>query len=206
MSLRERIFAAVYDPLSARTEDRVGAELKRRLLADVSGRALEIGVGTGLSFTHYPAAVELVGVDPSEPMLRRARKRAADLGRDVTFVAAPAETLPFPDDSFDTAVSLAVLCTVDDPSRALAEIRRVLRPAGRFVFLEHVRSGDPKTARRQDQLERPWGWIAGGCHPNRRTVEAIEDAGFKLTELEQHDIAEMPRLASPLVTGRAVAH
>ena len=205
MSLRERIFAAVYDPLSARTEERVGAELKRRLLADVSGRALEIGVGTGLSFTHYPVAVELVGVDPSEPMLRRARKRAADLGRDVTFVAAPAETLPFPDDSFDTAVSLAVLCTVDDPSRALAEIRRVLRPAGRFVFLEHVRSGDPKTARRQDRLERPWGWIAGGCHPNRRTVEAIEDAGFKLTELEQHDIAEMPRLASPLVTGRAVA-
>lgn len=206
MSLRERIFAAVYDPLSARTEERVGAELKRRLLADVSGRALEIGVGTGLSFTHYPAAVELVGVDPSEPMLRRARKRAADLGRDVTFVEAPAETLPFPDDSFDTVVSLAVLCTVDDPSRALAEIRRVLRPAGRFVFLEHVRSGDPKTARRQDRLERPWGWIAGGCHPNRRTVEAIEDAGFKLTELEQHDIAEMPRLASPLVTGRAVAH
>ena len=205
MSLRERIFAAVYDPLSARTEKRVGAELKRRLLADVSGRALEIGVGTGLSFTHYPVAVELVGVDPSEPMLRRARKRAADLGRDVTFVAAPAETLPFPDDSFDTAVSLAVLCTVDDPSRALAEIRRVLRPAGRFVFLEHVRSGDPKTARRQDRLERPWGWIAGGCHPNRRTVEAIEDAGFELTELEQHDIAEMPRLASPLVTGRAVA-
>jgi ubiquinone/menaquinone biosynthesis C-methylase UbiE len=205
VSLRERAFAAVYDPLSSRTEEKVGAELKRRLLADVSGRALEIGVGTGLSFTHYPAAVELVAVDPSEPMLRRARKRADDLGRDVTFVAAPAEALPFADDSFDTAVSLAVLCTVDDPSRALAEIHRVLRPAGRLFFLEHVRSADAKTARWQDRLERPWGWIAGGCHPNRRTIKAIEDAGFELAEVEQHNVAELPRLVNPLVTGRAVA-
>jgi ubiquinone/menaquinone biosynthesis C-methylase UbiE len=164
---------------------------------------LEIGVGTGLSFVPYPPDVELAGVDPSEPMLRRARRRAAELGRDVTLVEAPAEALPFEDESFDTLVSLAVLCTVDDPSQALQEIRRALRPEGRFVFLEHVRSSDPKLAQWQDRLERPWGWIAGGCHPNRRTLEAIEGAGFKVVELERKDLPDIPRLVRPNVMGVA---
>jgi ubiquinone/menaquinone biosynthesis C-methylase UbiE len=203
MSLRERIFAAVYDPLSARAEEKFGAELKRKLLANARGRVLEIGVGTGLSFAHYPPDVELVGVDPSEPMLRRARRRAAELRREVTLVEAPAEALPFEDESFDTVVSLAVLCTVDDPSRVLQEIRRVLRPGGRFVFLEHVRSSDPKLAQWQDRLERPWGWIAGGCHPNRRTLEAIEGAGFEVVELEHEDLPDIPRLVRPNVMGVA---
>jgi ubiquinone/menaquinone biosynthesis C-methylase UbiE len=203
MSLRERIFAAVYDPLSARAEEKFGAELKRKLLANARGRVLEIGVGTGLSLAHYPPDVELVGVDPSEPMLRRARRRAAELRREVTLVEAPAEALPFEDESFDTVVSLAVLCTVDDPSRVLQEIRRVLRPGGRFVFLEHVRSSDPKLAQWQDRLERPWGWIAGGCHPNRRTLEAIEGAGFEVVELEHEDLPDIPRLVRPNVMGVA---
>ncbi len=203
MSLRERIFAAVYDPLSARAEEKFGAELKRKLLANARGRVLEIGVGTGLSLAHYPPGVELIGVDPSEPMLRRARRRAVELGREVALVEAPAEALPFEDESFDTVVSLAVLCTVDDPSRALQEIRRVLRPEGRFVFLEHVRSSDPKLARWQDRLERPWGWIAGGCHPNRRTLEAIEGAGFEVVELEREDLPDIPRLVRPNVMGVA---
>jgi ubiquinone/menaquinone biosynthesis C-methylase UbiE len=203
VSLRERIFAAVYDPLSARTEEKFGAELKRKLLADARGRVLEIGVGTGLSFSHYPQVDELVGVDPSEPMLKRARRRAAELGREVTLIEAPAEALPFEDDSFDTVVSLAVLCTVGDPSRVLHEIRRVLRPGGRFVFLEHVRSSDPKLAQWQDRLERPWGWIAGGCHPNRRTLEAIEGAGLEVVELESDDLPDIPRLVRPNVMGVA---
>jgi ubiquinone/menaquinone biosynthesis C-methylase UbiE len=199
----DRIFAAFYDPLSKRWEEKHGAEIKRRLLAGARGRALEIGVGTGLSFPHYPEVDELVGVDPSEPMLRRARRRAAELGRAVTLVAAPAEALPFEEESFDTVVSLAVLCTVDDPARVLREIRRVLRPGGRFVFLEHVRSSDPKLARWQDRLERPWGWIAGGCHPNRRTLEAIEAAGFDVMELEREDLPDIPRLVRSNVMGVA---
>jgi ubiquinone/menaquinone biosynthesis C-methylase UbiE len=203
VSIRERIFAAVYDPLSARTEEKFGAELKRKLLADARGRVLEIGVGTGLSFSHYPQVDELVGVDPSEPMLKRARRRAAELGREVTLIEAPAEALPFEDDSFDTVVSLAVLCTVGDPSHVLHEIRRVLRPGGRFVFLEHVRSSDPKLAQWQDRLERPWGWIAGGCHPNRRTLEAIEGAGLEVVELESDDLPDIPRLVRPNVMGVA---
>ena len=201
MSIRERIFAAVYDPLSARTEEKFGAELKRKLLVNARGRVLEIGVGTGLSFAHYPPEVELVGVDPSAPMLRRARARAAQLGRGVTLIEAPAEELPFEESSFDTAVSLAVLCSVRDPAHALRELRRVLRPDGRFIFLEHARSEDAKLARWQDRLERPWGWVAGGCHPNRPTLERIESAGFELVEVEHKDLPEVPRLVRPNVMG-----
>lgn len=201
MSIRERVFAAVYDPLSARSEQKFGAELKRKLLANARGRVLEIGVGTGLSFAHYPPDVELVGVDASAPMLRRARARAAELGRAVTLVEAPAEELPFEESSFDTAVSLAVLCSVRDSAQALREIRRVLRPDGRFIFLEHVRSEDQKLARWQDRLERPWGWVAGGCHPNRRTLDGIEAAGFELVEVEHEDLPEVPRLVRPNVMG-----
>lgn len=205
VSLGERLFAALYDPMSARAEAKFGAELKRKLLENARGRVLEIGVGTGLSFGHYAQDVELVGIDPSEPMLRRARQRAAALGRDVTLLEAPAEALPFEDDSFDTVVTLAVLCTVDDPARALHEIRRVLRPGGHFVFLEHVRAADPKLARWQDRLDRPWGWVAGGCHPNRRTLEAIEAGGFEVIQLERKDLPDIPRLVRPNIMGMATS-
>lgn len=204
MSLGERIFAAVYDPLSARSEAQFGAERKRKLLVNAQGRVLEVGVGTGLSLEHYPPVDELVAVDPSEPMLRRARRRAAELGRDVTFVLASAEALPFPDGSFDTVVTLAVLCTVDDTERALAEIKRVLRPDGRLILLEHVRAADEGLARWQDRLERPWGLFAGGCHPNRRTLEAIEAAGFDVTQVGHEDLPGIPRLVRPNVMGVAI--
>jgi ubiquinone/menaquinone biosynthesis C-methylase UbiE len=205
VSIRERVFAALYDPMSATAEQKFGAESKRKLLANAYGRVLEIGVGTGLSFPHYPPEVELVGVEPSAPMVRRARRRADELGREVTIVQAPAEALPFEDGSFDTAVSLAVLCTVDDPARALGELRRVLRPGGRLLFIEHVRSDDPSLARRQDRYARPWGWFACGCHPNRDTLGAIEAAGFEVLELRRELRSEVPRLVRPHITGSARA-
>jgi ubiquinone/menaquinone biosynthesis C-methylase UbiE len=203
VSVAERIFAAVYDPLSKRWEAKHGAEIKRRLLAGARGRVLEIGVGTGLSFPHYPEVDELVGVEPSEPMRRRAEHRASELGLAITLVDAPAETLTFEDTSFDTVVSLAVLCTVADPERAVQELHRVLRADGRFLFLEHVRAPDPKRARWQDRLERPWGLIAGGCHPNRPTLATIEAAGFTVTELEQGELPGQPGLVRPYVRGVA---
>ena len=205
MPIRDRVFAALYDPMSARWEEKHGAELKRTLLANARGRVLEIGVGTGLSFAHYPEIDELVGIEPAEQMLKRARQRARELGREVTLVQAPAERLPFADDSFDTVVSLAVLCTVDDPERALAEIRRVLRPNGRFVFLEHVRSSNPELARWQDRLQRPWAWLVCGCHPNRRTLETIESSGLEVVQLEHKDLPDIPRLVRPNVIGVAEA-
>ncbi len=203
MSLRDRIFAAGYDPLSARWEERHGAELRRKLLALARGRVLEIGVGTGLSLPHYPPVDELVATDPSEPMLRRARRRAAEAGRDVTFVEAPAEQLPFEDDSFDTVVSMVVLCTVQDQRRALQEIRRVLRPDGALLFSEHVRSENPKRARWQDRIEPIWGVAANGCHPNRRTLDAIREAGFDVSDVEQGELPGVPALVRPYVSGRA---
>lgn len=203
MALRDKIFAAGYDPLSARWEKRHGAELRRTLLAHARGRVLEIGVGTGLSLPHYPPVDELVATDPSEPMLRRARRRAAEVGRNVTFVEAPAEELPFADDSFDTVVSMVVLCTVGDQQRALQEIRRVLRPTGQFLFSEHVRSEDPKRARWQDRIEPIWGVVANGCHPNRRTLDAIREAGFDVSDVEQGELPGVPALVRPYVSGRA---
>jgi ubiquinone/menaquinone biosynthesis C-methylase UbiE len=203
VSIRERVFAALYDPMSATAERKFGAETKRKLLANARGRVLEIGVGTGLSFSHYPADVELVGVEPSAPMLRRAKRRAAELHKDVTLVHAAAEELPFEDGSFDTVVNLAVLCSVRDQGRALAEARRVLRPGGRLLFVEHVRSDDPSVARRQDRYERPWGWFACGCHPNRDTLGAIEAAGFEVVELEREERPELPQLVRPHVKGWA---
>jgi ubiquinone/menaquinone biosynthesis C-methylase UbiE len=203
VSVGERVFAALYDPLGARWEKKHGEALRRDLLADVRGRVLEIGVGTGLSFPHYPDVDEIVGVEPSEPMLRRARQRAAETGREIQLVRAPAEELPFPDESFDTVVAMTVLCTVDDVDRALAEIHRVLRPDGRFVFVEHVRAEDPKLARWQDRLERPWQWFAGGCHPNRRTLQAIDSAGFEVTGVEEGELEGVPRLVRTSIKGAA---
>jgi ubiquinone/menaquinone biosynthesis C-methylase UbiE len=203
MPIRERLFAAIYDPLSKGWEEKHGAQLKRKLLAAARGRVLEIGVGTGLSFPHYPQVDELVGVEPSEAMLRRARRRADELGRPVTLLQASAEQLPFDAETFDTAVSLAVLCTVRDPRQAVAELRRVLRPDGRLLFLEHVRSHEHRTARWQDRLERPWGFVAGGCHPNRPTLATIEAAGFEVDDLEQGEMPGQVLLVRPYVLGVA---
>jgi ubiquinone/menaquinone biosynthesis C-methylase UbiE len=204
MSLRERIFAASYDPLSARWERRHGSELRRELLACARGRVLEIGVGTGLSLPHYPPVDELVATDPSEPMLRRARRRATEAGLKVTFVEAPAEQLPFEDDSFDTVVSMLVLCTVEDPRGAMQEIRRVLRPGGQFLFSEHVRSEAPHRARWQDRVEPVWRVVANGCHPNRNTLDTIRAAGFDVGEIAQDELPGVPALMRPYVSGRVL--
>jgi ubiquinone/menaquinone biosynthesis C-methylase UbiE len=165
---------------------------------------LEIGVGTGLNLPHYPPVDELVAADPSEPMLRRARRRAAETGRDVTFVEAPAEQLPFEDDSFDTVVSMLVLCTVKNQQRALQEVRRVLRPNGQFLFSEHVRSDDPKLARWQDRIEPIWGVVANGCHPNRQTLDAIRAAGFDVSSVDQGELPGFPKLVRSCISGSAL--
>ena len=153
MSLWGRIFAAGYDRIMAGTEKAGLSERRERLLAPVSGRVLEIGGGTGANLPFYGAGVqELVITEPEEPMARRLERKLPDYSRPVRVVRAPAEQLPFEDESFDFVVATLVLCTVDDPARALGEARRVLKPGGRLLFLEHVRSDDAKLARWQDRL------------------------------------------------------
>jgi SAM-dependent methyltransferase len=201
-----RVFAALYERSMAATEEAGLRDRRRELLAGAAGRTLELGAGTGLNLSHYPDAVtELVLSEPFQPMARRLRARLAESGRRAEVVVAGAERLPFPDDDFDTVVSTLVLCTVEDPAASLAEIGRVLRPGGRLLFCEHVRSADPDLARWQDRLERPWGFLGHGCHPNRDTVAAISSSVLEVGEIEHGRLPKAPPIARPLVVGTAVA-
>ncbi|HEY8771464.1 MAG TPA: class I SAM-dependent methyltransferase [Thermoleophilaceae bacterium] len=191
--------------MTARFERQHGAAMRRRQLEPAHGRVLEIGAGTGRNLPHFPAAIdELVVTEPNEAMLRRARSKAGDGPRAVTFAAASAQELPFPDGSFDTVVCTVVLCSVPDQAAALREVRRVLRPGGQLLFAEHVRSSDPGRAKWQDRLESPWKLIAAGCHPNRDTRAALEAAGFSVELTEQGELPMVPRLVQPYIVGRAV--
>ncbi|HET8755645.1 MAG TPA: class I SAM-dependent methyltransferase [Solirubrobacteraceae bacterium] len=200
MAIYARIFAAIYDASLHRGERAGMAERRRRLLATARGRVLEIGAGTGLNLPFYTDAVdELVLTEPEAPMARRLQKRAD--GAEI--VPAAAEQLPFADASFDTVVSTLVLCTVEDPERALAEARRVLRPGGRLLFIEHVR-GDGPLARRQDRFAGLWRRFAHGCHANRDTLTALDTNGFAVSDVETASWRKMPRIVRPLILGYAV--
>jgi ubiquinone/menaquinone biosynthesis C-methylase UbiE len=201
-----RFFAAIYDWMLAGTEDAGLRDMRAELVGQAEGRTLELGAGTGLNLAHYTDAVtELVLTEPDPHMAKRLRDR---LGADtpatgsVKVVEATAEELPAEDASFDTVVSTLVLCTVEDPPRAAAELERVLRPGGRLLYLEHVRSDDERLERWQDRLERPWGWVAGGCHPNRPTATTLAAAGFSV-EPEQGRLPKSPPLVRPLIRGTA---
>jgi ubiquinone/menaquinone biosynthesis C-methylase UbiE len=192
--------------LTAPLERRHLAAKRRLLLEPASGSVLEIGAGTGWSFPHYPDTVEEVAaLEPDEGMAARASRRAGESECRITLVRGSAEDLPFEDGSFDWVVSMLVLCTVRDPVAALAEVRRVLGAGGGFLFLEHVRSSEPRRARWQDRLERPWGFVAQGCHPNRDTVAAVQAAGFGVEIVERGELPGAPPIVKPYVLGRATA-
>ena len=200
MTIYARIFAALYDVSFHRGERAGMADRRRRLLATAQGRVLEIGAGTGLNLPYYTDAVsELVLTEPDAPMARRLAKRAPD--REI--VSARAEALPFPDASFDTVVSTLVLCTVEDPARALAEARRVLRPGGRLLFIEHVRA-EGALAGWQDRLDGLWRHVGNGCHANRDTLTALGANGFAVRDVETATWRKMPRLIRQLILGHAV--
>jgi ubiquinone/menaquinone biosynthesis C-methylase UbiE len=205
MSVYGRLFARVYDRALAASEAAGLADLRRGLLAGARGRVLELGAGTGLNLAHYPDGVEqLVLTEPEEPMLARLRVRATGHDPPATVVGAPAERLPLAAGSVDTVVATLTLCTVDDLDAALREVRRVLAPGGRLLFLEHVRSGDERLARRQDLLAPLWKHVGHGCHCNRATLAAIEAAGLAVQEVEHDRMPRAPRFLEPLVVGAAV--
>ncbi len=181
-------------------------ETRRQALAEARGRTIDIGAGTGLNLDLYPAGVsELVLAEPDEHMLKKLRPKLREGRRVAEAVQAPAERLPFDDDSFDTAVFTLVLCTVPDPVAALEEAARVLRPGGKLLFVEHVRSPEPGLARWQDRLERPWRFLGDGCHCNRDTVATIEAAPFTVEGVEKTELPKSPPIVRPLVRGSAVA-
>lgn len=153
---------------------------RRLVVPEARGRVLEVGVGTGLNLGLYGDVTELIAVDPDPHMLARAEPRAAALPFPAHLHRAGAERLPCDDASIDTAVATFVLCTIPDPASALREIRRVLRPGGRLLFVEHARSPQPSLAAVQDALTPLWKRIGGGCHLNRPAVDLVRASGLRL--------------------------
>ena len=204
MSIWAYIFAAGYDHVLAPAENAGLADLRRQLLENATGRVLEIGGGTGANLPYYGNRItELVISEPSAPMARRLERKLNGHHLPTRILHAPAEQMPLEKESFDYVVSTLVLCTVEDPNGALAEVRRVLKPNGRLLFLEHVRSEDPRLAAWQDRLRRPWSWFGCGCQCNRRTADNIRAAGFVLAELAHHKLAKAPPLVQPVIVGSA---
>src|SRR5262245_50544838 len=156
------------------------ARMRERVLPKARGLVAEIGFGSGLNIAYYDHAKvgRLIGIDPDSSMLGIARKHLAGVRLPVELIEGRAEGLPLPDASVDTAVVTYALCTIPDPRSALREIRRILKPDGRLLFIEHERSTEPWRSRWQDRLNGAWGRIAGGCHLNRNPLQLIEDAGF----------------------------
>jgi len=205
VSLRRRFFALTYDRQVAKVERAGLGELRQKSLADASGRVLEVGSGTGANLPYYGPGVDSLTVTEPEPaMLRRLEQRVREQAPKAKVVRAPAEQLPFEDDAFDMAVSTLVLCGVDDQARALGELRRVLRPGGRLIFIEHVRSDEPGLARWQDRLNGLNKFVAC-CDCNRRTLDSIKAEGFEVTKVDHTELKKVPPFVRPLVVGTATA-
>jgi ubiquinone/menaquinone biosynthesis C-methylase UbiE len=203
MGLRRRFFALTYDQQLAKVEKAGLQALRQGLLADASGQVLEVGGGTGANLPFYGPGVESLTItEPEPPMLRRLERRVREQAPETRVLQAPAEDLPFEDDAFDVAVSTLVLCGVDDQQRALRELRRVLRPGGRLIFIEHVRSDEPSLARWQDRLNGLNRFVAC-CDCNRRTLDSIKAAGFKVRNVEHTGLKKVPPFVRPLIAGTA---
>lgn len=206
------LFARVYDRLTKATEEACFQAWRHELLADVSGTVLEIGAGTGHNLSHYPPGVSrLVLSEPDPTMRKRLERRLAEVraagglaGAEVEISHSGVDDLLFPPESFDIVVSTLVLCSVPDQVAALAALRRVLRPGGRLVYLEHVAAeGRPKRLRWQHRVEPLWKRLLGGCHLTRHTADAIADAGFELGEVTRENARKATPVVRPTVRGAA---
>jgi ubiquinone/menaquinone biosynthesis C-methylase UbiE len=207
MSAEHPLFARFLGWTAERSEVKGAAEHRRRLLAGLSGRVIEVGVGTGINFRHYPASVvEVIAVEP-EPNLREvATEAAASAPVPVHVVDGVAERLPAEDASMDAGVAAGLLCSVPDADAALRELARVIRPGGELRFYEHVVSRRPRFARVQDLLAATvWPRAFAGCQPNRDTEAAMIGAGFQITENDRFsfhpNVFDLP--VSPRILGSA---
>jgi ubiquinone/menaquinone biosynthesis C-methylase UbiE len=208
--LNERLFAAVYPKVIERSEKAGQRETRRRLIADAAGDTVEVGAGSGINLPHYTDRVtELTITEPSPYMLAHLRD-ALDgdppAARSHRLVPASAQSLPFADASFDTAVCTFMMCSVSDPSEVLDEIARVLKPGGRLLFLEHVRAEEGTTLGRfQDLIELPHRYLAAGCYPNRRTARLIEQSRLEIEWLEHGEQPRSLPSVRPTIMGAAVS-
>ena len=195
------IFPRLMDWVVAGEEFR---QLRSELLAHVHGNVLELGIGTGLNLPHYPKTVTwLHAVDPANILPKIVTERSANQSFPIRIQHVTAETLPFEDRSFDYVVSTWTLCTIPDPVKALREVRRVLKPEGRFLFLEHGRSEDAKIAAWQDRLNPIQNIIGCGCNLNRKIDHIIAQAGLKIITLDRFQMQSVPRLGGEMYRGTA---
>lgn len=196
------------DRMLPRLVDRVmrGQELdaiRARVTRGMAGRVLEIGFGSGLNLPHYPAEVtQVLAVDPATLGRELAARRIRESGVPVEFLGLDGEHVPLDDGSVDHALTTWTLCTIDDPGRALGEVRRVLRPGGSLHFVEHGLSPDPKVARRQDRFTPIQRRVAGGCHLNRPIAQIVRSSGLRISYLETYYMPG-PRIAGYLYEGIA---
>lgn len=201
--LSQRIFARLQALGNERYEQAV-APYKRDLFGSLQGTVVEIGPGTGVNLAYYPDSVQWIGVEPNVFMHDHLRAEADRLGRTIDLRTGTAERLPVPDASVDAVVSTLVLCSVDDVAHTLGEIRRVLKPGGRFVFIEHVAAPGGTWRRRLQQVIRPlWKVIGDGCRPDRETGRRLEKAGFAHVDYQAFT-APVP-VVGPHIAGVAVA-
>jgi|ERR1700686_1722748 len=199
------VFAAIYDAVFLRAERTGLRAMRKDLLSQCTGNVLEIGAGTGLNVPHYDAGLtKLVLTEPEPHMAAKLRAAVTWARIAAEVVEAPAESLPFRDASFDTVVSTLVLCTVPSPDAVLCEVRRVLKPGGRLLFIEHVRSDSRRLAGWQDRLRGPWSLFACGCQCNRNTLETIQRA-FPTQQVSRDRLIGLTPLVRPLVKGQARA-
>jgi SAM-dependent methyltransferase len=184
-----KLFALLYDLIMLPVEWLVLRRLRARVVREARGRILEIGIGTWLNLPHYAAdrVERLVGLEPDDGMLRKARRRADQSSLRLQITRASAEEMPFADASFDTIVATLVSCTVPDPLRALQECRRVLAPGGELRLLEHGRSARPHRAFVQRFFSSLWRRLFGGCHLDRDVLALVLQAGFLLRDVSTRD-------------------
>jgi ubiquinone/menaquinone biosynthesis C-methylase UbiE len=201
-----RLFAALYDPFMRSAEQGCLERWRADLLSEAAGDVLEIGAGTGANLPFYPASVKrLVLTEPDAAMLQRLeRRRGQARAERVETRQAPSDALPVDTASFDTVVTTLVLCSVHDVARTLAEVRRVLRPGGRLLFLEHVAADDhPSRLAWQQRIEPFWTRLAGNCHLTRRTGDAIRQAGFVVERETRESVRKALPIVRPSIRGVA---
>jgi ubiquinone/menaquinone biosynthesis C-methylase UbiE len=160
------------------------AAYRQRIVPAARGRVLEIGIGSGLNLPLYgPGVAEIIGLDASPKLIAMATKRSGASGKSVSFLESSAEAIPLDARSVDTVVTTWTMCSIPHASAALAEMRRVLKPGGELLFVEHGRAPEPRVARWQDRLDPLWKTVAGGCHLNRPIAEMISEGGFRFLDL-----------------------
>lgn len=177
-----------------------------KVVPNASGVVLEIGIGPGLNLPLYDRALveRVIGVDPNPDFLRIGSERHTMSPVPLEIVAAPAEALPLPNSSIDTAVVTYTLCSVNDPMRVLTELRRVLKPTGRVLFLEHGLAHDPTVSTWQNRLNPIWKRLAVGCNLNRPVASTFENAGFQLPQVDHYYLDGVPRAVGYLCRGVAL--